>query len=257
MKIKAALVSDIGRVRKINQDNFYFNKKINKHAKPNIYGKDIVLSGNKIFAVMDGMGGEDDGEKASYIAAKTVKQHSSRFNKDGKIDKIIYDANKRICKHIEKYDRTMGTTIAVINVNTEKQTAIGTNVGDTKIFLIRDGKLRIMSKDHNISAGLAKLGVISEEEAWKHEDKNKLTQYLGIFEDDFRIEPYITDEIMLENGDIIILCTDGLTDGLSSDDIVQISNAGERVSEKCENMLLSAMEKGSRDNITILMIEII
>ncbi len=257
MKIKASLVSDIGKIRNINQDNFYFDKKINRNALGRVCENDKIFNGTKVFAVLDGMGGEAYGEKASLIAAKTIKKYCRRNENKcyNNFNDIIYDANERICRHIEKHGRGMGTTIAILGIDTEKCTASGANVGDTKIFLIRDKKLHFMSRDHNISAGLAELGVISREEAWKHEDKNKLTQYLGIFEDDFRIEAHITDEIMMEQGDIIMMCTDGLTDGLSSGDIIRIANMDLPISEKCRNMVEEAIKNGSRDNITVFMAE--
>lgn len=260
MKIDSVLVSDKGRIRNNNQDNYYFFKRINNNNISHAEKRTIFSKDSGIFAVFDGMGGISKGEKASYIAAKRFKRMCDRAVVD--FDRFVLDyihtANSEICSYMDKNNNiSMGTTAAILYVNAKEQYAIAANIGDSKVYHINKSDVRMITQDHNIAAELMRMGAITEEESLYHKDKNKLTQYLGIYNDEIIIEPYISDKINIEKGDYFIICSDGLTDGLNPNIFFEILSEQISLSQKANEMLSRAIKNDSTDNITIIVIRII
>lgn len=260
MRIKAAVFSEKGKIRNINQDNFCIFNKINQDNSNACRYSNLFPRNNEIFAVFDGMGGEQSGEVASMLAAKIFLNNKKNIEND--FDKFIKtyieEANKKLCEYMEeKDDLTMGTTAAILQVDTGAKKAYAANVGDSKIYFIRNGEVTVLTQDHNIPGELYRMGIIENHEIFTHKDKNKLTQYIGIFDDDILIEPYIAEDVDIQTDDIFIICSDGLTDGVYPDDfneIISTENAPSRIAEKLVN---KAMQNGSRDNITVLVVKIV
>jgi len=147
--------------------------------------------------------------------------------------------------------------MALLCISPEKKEAVASNVGDSKVFLFRKEVLKKISEDHNQAQSLVNLGLITEEEARIHKDKSKLTQYLGIFQEEMVLEPYVTDNIILEKEDIFLICSDGLTDMLSYTDIAQILKTDISLKDKCKKLVNNANNKGGNDNITVVLAQII
>lgn len=227
--------SHIGNVRRINQDNISYDGKFLKPTHKNIFVKGKKkLDRNILFGVFDGIGGGEFGELASYIAAR--KASELRMNNDVPLvlSNFCKNVNKDICDYAKSNDiSSMGTTAALLVF--AKDEIVLCNIGDSKIFRINNGNIEQISNDH---VEISPYGM-----------KPLLSQYLGISSDELIIEPYLARGKY--NNDIYIICSDGLTDMLTKDEIIEIVNTN-----NCENiinkLLEKALEKGGKDNISII-----
>ena len=231
-----------GLVRKTNQDNivcgkYYLPMRNDGSAEP-LCGEKPLDSG-MLFGVFDGMGGEQRGEAASYIAAETAAGWDPADGRETLRD-LCMEMNRRICEYTRVNDlNTCGTTAAMILAEAEKMT--GCNLGDSRIYQYRNGFMTQLSEDHvyPVYAG----------------GKAPLLQYLGIPETEMVIEPsFFTEEVRA--GDVYLICSDGLTDMLSEERIVQILISGDPPESLAEKLLGEALAAGGRDNITMILIRI-
>lgn len=236
-KLEYFYVSNIGLRRKKNQDNLICNEFILPKYHENTDGikKGSNANNFNIFGVFDGLGGEKDGEVASYIAALTYLNN----DENDSLNKIKYNcirANDEISDYMDLNDIDyMGTTAAVLSFAYDKVMML--NIGDSKIFRIRDKKMIQLSKDHvdNTFPNM----------------KPPLYQYIGIRPEEMLIEPYI-EEFEYKENDCYLISSDGLTDMVTENRITEIINNNK---EEAAHMLLQeALENGGRDNITFVLI---
>ena len=261
IKFSASVCSNKGRIRANNEDNFYFNG-INltpENRDKNNFFSDTPSEDVLVFGVFDGMGGEALGEDASLIAAQSVKKYHEKLKKDGANDvenavlKSISDANTKICNRmVESGEKRIGTTFAALCICDDTATVY--NVGDSRVYLYRNKKLKQISVDDTTVQRLINMGVITKEKAKTHEDRHKLTQHLGIFRDEMIIEPHISDKIAIEKGDRFILCSDGLTDMVGDDEIQKIMQKTADSKTAAKKLLLAALKNGGRDNVTVTVV---
>lgn len=256
MKIKAAAYTTKGRVRQINQDCYSINGKISKKNARQQGDKLPMFSGRSLkFGVFDGMGGESDGEIAAQMAAKQLKKYDcalSNFKTD--IEAYTRDINEKVCRECEKDSKRMGTTFVILSVDDGK--AICANIGDSKCFLIRNGKATQLSKDHNRAGQMVDSGIITKLEAKNHFAKNQLTQHIGIFPEEMILEPYFSEEVELCKNDIFLLCSDGFTDGIDEENFADILKNSKRPLAIVKMAVNEAMKK-SKDNITVTTIFVV
>lgn len=238
-RISYSCISHTGYCRKMNQDNFicagiYMNEAWNMD--------DFPISGSfssrhpAAVGIFDGMGGEECGEVASFLAAEQASHLCISDEPEEDLMNFCDKANGRICQYAKRNRiGTMGTTAALLAFSNER---IGLcNIGDSKIFRLTEEELEQLSVDH---VGIAAYG-----------RKPPLTQSLGIPPEEFLIVPYITTRPYHKN-DIYLICSDGLTDMVSQEEIAEILT--ETDFEKAgEKLLIRALENGGRDNITILL----
>lgn len=234
--------SNIGKCRKTNQDNFLC---ITNYLNYENSGTDGIINGQTIssdrplFGVFDGMGGEECGEMAAYIAAKELS--AFEFDKDIKQGYLDFCkcANTKICEYTKDNGLTsMGTTAAILRFTKDK---IGLcNIGDSKIFQLSNDQFRQISYDH---VGVSIFG-----------KKPPLSQNLGIPESELLISPYIATGDY-HKGDVYLICSDGLTDMLSASNIKAIlrQDDGQTAAER---LLDQALNNGGKDNITFILIHI-
>lgn len=259
VKIRTVVASSIGNKRKINQDNFYVNGYINKKFRKNVLKAWAPSKKEQILSVCDGMGGENYGEIASLIAVKKLGKYCERYTNllerfNEHADTYVQSANNAICSFITQNNGSVsGSTVALLCISPEKSEAVTANVGDTKVFFFSDGELKKMSVDHNMAQSLVNLGVISEEEARVHRDKSKLTQHLGIFPGEMKIEPAVSDNIMLKKGDLFLICSDGLTDMVDFDRIQECLMMKASLKKRCKVLIDEANKNGGKDNITVIL----
>lgn len=248
-KFDCCFATNVGKVRKNNEDNFYFNG-IYKRApeETHFMKKDLVYHGG-LFAVCDGMGGEEFGEKASLFAVENLKEFQNKdFEKY--VNEYIGKANKRICDMIEENNGTRsGTTLALIYINNGK--FVSYNIGDSRVYVYRNGKLMQVSEDHTRTAQMIKMGVMTKEQASTHKDRHVLTQHLGIFEDELIIQAYKSEKAEIVNNDMYLLCSDGLTDMLQDSEIENILKKELTAKEYVEMLINAALENGGKDNVTV------
>ena len=237
--IRYQLRCHIGTRRRVNQDNFLLD---GAYTDPQKAHSGVDMGGTfkklpQLVGVFDGMGGEECGEIASFIAAKEFAEaRISRSPEEG-LMRLCRQINRSICEYAnENGVLSMGTTAALLYISKRSVTAC--NVGDSKIYRCSRGKLGKLSVDHIAAAPFG--------------GKPPLLQNLGIPEDVLLIKPSIIT-VKPDIGDVFLLCSDGLTDMVSDEKICEIITS--RPLQKAADALLSeALANGGRDNITIMLV---
>ncbi len=205
--------------------------------------------------VADGIGGYDGGEIASSLAVDSIQQYlEKRFlrkNPAQMLKEAIVYSNNRIRENAVGSERLslMGTTLTCVMVNCDQSKAFVGHVGDSRAYIVSNGKIRRITNDHSVSGTLIKNGTISEDDAMKHPGSNILTMALGTHE-------FINVDVYEENlkpNDIIVLCTDGLTSLVTSYEIHQmlLIHGKDEVADKLVDL---AIARGGYDNITVIII---
>lgn len=252
-EIEAACGCLCGSSRSRNEDNFYFKKKhlpeINKGLKSPLKFKgntdDAVL-----FAVFDGMGGEARGEEASCTASEVFAEEAKQLDEivvNGKefLIKTCTKASERICKKAkEEQVGAMGTTVAALYFMQDE--VFSCNVGDSKVFRIRNGKMTQISEDHTDEKLLSAMGVSK---------KPVLLQYLGIPEKTMVIDPFVTKGDILAD-DYYVACSDGVTDVFSPSEIYETVKRLGKTDSVVKDVLANVMKKDGTDNATIIVVRI-
>ena len=249
--VTAAAVTDCGKVRNVNQDTIYFAQDILKKDEKGFSGvKDQKISVKKpiFFGVFDGMGGLSDGEKASQLAAEEVKKIIKDCQNDSVpviFEKICTSTNQIICSEMEKSRTKMGTTLSMLCFEENKVTIC--NVGDSPIFRYRNGELEKIYEEHTDRK--IKIQLLGEE---KLKGKSfSLTQYIGISEEEMQISPYLKEQ-ETKTDDIYIICSDGLTDMLSEEEIIEILERKVSLYDRIVILKERANANGGKDNISIV-----
>ena len=236
--IDYALCCNRGKLRRKNQDNFFCRGEflpVENDGFEWIKSGKITSDGKNVLAVFDGMGGEQMGEYASYIAASALKELTA-VGTDRSLEEYCLEINRRICTFAEENGiRSMGTTGCLINF-AEKEVNI-CNIGDSKIYHFDGSTMLQLSVDHAIKTGSGKA---------------PLTQFLGVPEEEFIIQPH-SATAEYRKGDIYLICSDGLTDMVEHESIQSVLTSGKSMEECVEALLTMALDGGGRDNITILL----
>lgn len=257
MNYNCAMISGIGLFREINQDNLYCNG----IYREDIYSKELFRhtdyrKNTGLYAVADGMGGGVEGEVASLEAVRFLGRVEGLTDPQ-QFEEYLLECNNDICNYQKrkygKNNRQMGTTFAGVSIYGE--TAVIANIGDSRIYQIRNGMLRQISRDHTTAQTLLDAGILTREEAEKHSSRHQLSQCLGIFSDEMVIQPF-TAVICLEAGDGILLCSDGLAEGLDDQEIEAILRDCPEPETAVECLYQRAESNGTKDNITVLYIQI-
>ena len=241
--MRAYAKTDIGKAREMNQDFYYVSDEIN---------------GMRLCILADGMGGYKGGEIASALATTSAKEYiQARFDKIESTTENIQDliheamdyANEVVYKKSRENEELdqMGTTLEICIMYGNK-IYLG-HIGDSRIYRIRRNIIRRITTDHSYVETLVKDGTITREEAFYHPRKNMLMKALGCAGN---IEPDITAKGFLP-GDIILMCSDGLTNMLQEEEIYEIIT--NNVEESCDNLVKRANELGGLDNISVIVVE--
>jgi protein phosphatase len=236
MKLRVGWLSIVGK-RENNEDACYVD--------PNY----------RFFLVADGMGGQSAGERASGLAMEIVPQKLQLidFQKTSPdqtvkvIDDAVTQANYEIMAlgELDPKLKNMGTTITyIVNVN---GTLFVGGVGDSRVYLLRGGKLQQMTTDHSLTQALMDAGTLTPEEAANHRYKNVLYRYLGCKEGGTGTTP---KQLQPQAGDRFLICTDGVTGGADDATIAKILAAGAEPQKTAEAIVQAATDGGSKDNIT-------
>lgn len=239
--MKAYAKTDIGSKRSMNQDYMYCN------TEP-------VGGFQNLLIVADGMGGHRAGDYASRLCVETMVQSlekSAHKTPVSLFEEAVTAANKAVfeesASHVE-YEG-MGTTVVACTL--EENTLYIANIGDSRLYLIRDG-IEQITDDHSLVEEMVKQGNITESEARIHPQKNIITRALGINEEvqaDFF-------EIDVEQGDVIMLCSDGLSNMIEDEDMEYIVKNSDTLQTAAESLVARANENGGNDNITVVLAEV-
>ena len=252
-KIFSNVFSTIGSKRKVNQDNYYLNGKILEDTHKAV-SQQVDSSEEGIYAICDGMGGESDGEVASLIAVKELKEiHDVKQTDESVIRSVIDKANTKICSHITGKGKNSGSTFVAAVVKRKRADIY--NIGDSRCYLIRKDSIRQLTKDHTLAAQMVESGMITEEEAKTDIRRHQLVQHLGIFPEEMTLSIH-KNSVSLESGDILLLCSDGITDGLDDQEIIETVRHNDNAYTLAFELAENAMNNGSLDNITAMVINI-
>lgn len=254
MKLTCEACCGRGALRQENQDNLF----INGAWRDDLAKQELQIfcdaAEEGIYAVCDGMGGEHFGEKASLLAAQSLKDVSVQDFYDRGSD-YLREMNQGICHLMRQRHARIGTTFVGLTVIGERARVI--NVGDSRAYLLRDGELVKLSHDHTQTQRLLDMGLVTPKQAMTHPDRHRLTQHLGIFPEEMIIEPYVCDLPALQQKDLFLLCSDGLTDMLSNEEIAHFLERPSKLPEKADGLYRAAMARGGRDNITVLLVYVV
>ena len=255
MRVHYYYQSNIGNFREKNEDNLFINGVIRPINEQIFEREGIAKFINSTYGVFDGMGGESCGEQASYIAAKTLKKYKkSRIEVE--VNEFLQDANEHICDYtVSENLSRCGSTAALIQFR--HGVAQATNIGDSRVYFFRGGKLRQLTHDHTEYQQKIDIGVDAEGGAVSPSLKSVLTQFLGLFPDEMILEPYSSKKIAVKAGDIFMLCSDGLYGKQSMEDLEEQFNNMQTLAELGKSMIRSALDRRERDNITVALIEVI
>jgi len=230
---RVARITDTGRKRRRNEDAYV--------CEP------------PLFAIADGMGGAQAGEVASRLAAAALKESGAGAGGEERIVELIQEANRRV------YDRSstdpntsgMGTTMTVALA--EDGTVAFGHVGDSRAYLIRDGLIEQLTEDHSLVNELMKSGKLSPEEAETHTQRSVITRAIGT-DPDVDVDTF---GVPAQTGDLFLLCSDGLTDMVDEDTILDVVERNRTDIDKALRALVKEANRGGgEDNITVVAFEI-
>ena len=231
-------LTDPGQVRDHNEDSVTIVKN---------------TSGEILMAVADGMGGHKGGEIASSIAithiGKRFVDTSSVGNKEEAINflkEIVSEANMLLYKYTEDNPESVGMGTTLVMALLTKEFLLFGNIGDSSGFVIKDGKLYKITNDHTLVNLLVKSGEITEEEAKDHPRKNVLMRALGA---NISVEMDVFD--VERDVSAILLCSDGLTNMLDSNQIESVLNSNIDIDAKVQKLINKANNRGGTDNISV------
>lgn len=232
--MKYAGATHVGRVRQENED-YYIAKK-------------------PVFIVADGMGGHSAGDVASKLAAQTVYgiiTPNKNPDKLAVLKKAVQEANRKVLNKSQQIQAPngMGTTFTMALI--EGASAYFAHIGDSRAYLLRDGKLKQLTEDHSLVAEMVKQGKITNKEATKHPYRNVITRAIGS-EPNIRVDLFHYD---LREGDRLLLASDGLTGQLGDSQIKKLISLV-TLKQACQGLIRAANEKGGKDNITVVLVDI-
>jgi serine/threonine protein phosphatase PrpC len=215
--------------------------------------EDAYVSKPPLFAIADGMGGAQAGEVASRLAAAALTESDAAGAGEARISDLIQEANRRVYARSSTDPNTsgMGTTITVALVEGD-QVSFG-HVGDSRAYLIRDNSMEQLTEDHSLVGELLRSGKLSREEADVHPQRSVITRALGT-DPDVDVDTFT---IETQTGDLFLLCSDGLTDMLSEEDILELVERNrEDIDAALKALVRAANRQGGEDNITVVAFEI-
>jgi PPM family protein phosphatase len=239
-------VTDVGRIRENNEDAFIAEK---------------VLDGAYTAAcVIDGVGGYEGGEVAAAIARETVLEHLNRGGGEALqlMREALVIANERIyTERTSNHQRqSMACVLTMALVDASNNQFYYAHIGDTRLYLFRDDSLVKLTKDQSFVGYLEDSGRLSEAEAMTHPKRNEINKALGFDPQMALHTDYIeTGSSPFLPGDLLLLCSDGLTDLVNSADITAILRGEGELSEKAQALVAAANRAGGKDNITVVLVE--
>lgn len=234
--MEMAAITHLGNVRENNEDAYYMDAEM-----------------GCLFAVADGMGGHRAGEVASELAIEAVMEvfrcrEEAHKEPVATIQKAFALAAHKIEERaaVDNACEGMGTTLTMA-FKSDNVLYIG-HIGDSRAFVVKDGTIKQITKDHSLVAELVRTGAISQEDAKSHPQRNVIMRALSV-----GCQPMADiHEIELEDETLLLICSDGLTDYLSQDDILTEINAQKQISESVSTLCDRALTQGGHDNITIV-----
>jgi PPM family protein phosphatase len=239
MRLSSFAGTDVGRARSGNEDSYF--------------------CGRTVFAVADGLGGHQGGEVASAAAVEPLAALDGREFADPAeaaeaLTAAIREANSAILDQAAGDPGLwgMGTTVTAAALAGERHLQLD-HAGDSRAYLLRDGSLEQLSTDHTVVAELVRRGRLTPAQAAIHPERSILTRAVGL---DPRIPVDTPDPLELQDGDQVLLCSDGLTEAVDDDQIAQLLSAGPDGNAACQALIDAANAAGGPDNITVVLLRV-
>jgi len=248
--LPSAALSDPGRKRQINEDYFLVNRR------------------HDLYVLADGMGGHAAGEVASQLVAGTIEEFVLLVSESAEITwpfgysvRMPYEhnvlqtavqlANSRVSHTAQQSEQYtgMGATVVVVWIRGTK--AFYCHIGDSRIYLLREGQLSRLTQDHSLVQEQISRGLITPEEAKTHRLRHVVTRAVG-GRDSVDV---LVQEQELQVGDLLLLCSDGLTDCVTDPEICRIISTPTRPEELCQELVDTANRGGGDDNITVVLVQ--
>ena len=239
--MKSYSITDVGQKRTVNQD-FVFTSETPVGNLPNL------------FVVADGMGGHKAGDFASSYAVEVLLstiREDENSNPVKIIRAAIENANTLLLREASDNETMSGMGTTMVLVTIVGHYAYVANVGDSRLYLVDENKISQITKDHSLVEEMVRMGEISRDDARNHPDKNIITRALGAGRD---VDVDFFD-IRLTPGDILLLCSDGLSNMVPDEDIRQVIRTSETLEETGRRLVSMANDNGGRDNIAVVLVE--
>lgn len=231
MRIEVGSALDIGRVREKNDDS--------------------ILVDPPLYIVADGMGGHRGGDIASRLALETIQDLAASDR--GTLPDQVRSANRAVWDRSVEDERLSGMGTTLTGALIDGASASIVHVGDSRAYLLREGKLRQLTTDHTLVERMVKSGEITEAEADVHPHKNVLTRALGT-DEEVEVDE---DTVALLDGDRLLLCSDGLTGMVTEDQIQAILENSDQPQQAADRLVKAANRAGGIDNITVVVLDAI
>lgn len=260
IKVEVFAKTDLGKTRDHNEDRFLVADLTRREAslQPAVRTHHVGERGS-LFVVADGMGGAAAGELASEMATETIYQQLVRALAEepevtpqrfaARLKEAVEAANEQIHSYAVAHPdvRGMGTTTTAAGLLGDH--VFLTQVGDSRAYLIRHGEAVQLTKDQSLMQRLVEAGELTEEEAAKSERRNIILQALG---PDARVKVDLTHQ-ELRKGDILVLCSDGLSGQVKKEEIAAIASRERDLGAACDQLIALANERGGPDNVTVVL----
>lgn len=240
IKVCMAGATDVGRMREDNQDTF------------------TISTHMGLCLVCDGMGGTREGKAVAESAAKgiplmleeTLKKTMDPSKAKASIRKVVMKVNDDLLAWGNSDRNLEGSGATLVMIWFLEDSALLAHLGDSRIYRLREGQLKQMTQDHTLAAMLLQMGRIDEESAKTHPGRNRLTRYIGV-------RPTVPPDIQavkVKEGDVFLLCSDGLWGVVPPEKIQQIIEE-ESLQSACDRLIEAANEGGGPDNITAVLVK--
>lgn len=230
-EIHWAMRTDVGRRREMNEDS--------------------AVAVPPLFAVADGMGGHEAGEVASACVVERLSELGEREVTETELTAALRGAVTDL--EDAGVDSGSGTTVSGVALRSSTSAATVFNIGDSRVYLYREGVLAQLTRDHSVVQDLVDAGHIQAEEAEFHPHANVITRAVGFHDDPLPD----TLELELAPGDRLLLCSDGLTKELTDLGLAHFLATAGQPTETAEALIAAALENGGRDNITLLVLDVL
>jgi protein phosphatase len=231
--VEEAALTDVGQQRHANEDAYY-------DSEP-------------FFAVADGMGGARAGEVAARIAVEAFEEgRDEEATPEAQLERIVHSANRRIYELAQRDESRsgMGTTLTAVRVG-DRDVTVG-HVGDSRVYVLRDDELERLTSDHSLVEQLVRQGELTPEEAEVHPQRSIITRALGP-EPDVEVDTFTYPA---REGDVYLLCSDGLTSMVPEEEVAAILRRRSSVEQAARELVDAANKAGGRDNITVVLLRL-